>query len=182
MSDPFLAEIRTFPFNFAPLGWALCDGQILSISQNAALFSLVGTNYGGNGTSNFGLPNLQGNVAVCAGQGPGLSLYAVGETGGTPTVTLLEAENPRHSHLVEATNKQGDSASPSGELYGKSTVVNTPTNTAINTYAKVTTPPNVELNLNALGVAGGSLAHNNMMPSLVISFCIALSGIFPQRG
>ena len=104
MSDQFVAEIRIFPFNFAPYGWAFCDGQILPISQNTALFSLLGTNYGGNGTSNYALPNLQGQVPMHPGQGPGLSPHVLGETGGSETVTLLEPELPSHNHNVQVKN------------------------------------------------------------------------------
>src|SRR5262244_1738300 len=108
MADPFVAEIRIFPFNFAPKGWAFCDGQILPISQNTALFSLLGTTYGGDGKSNFALPDLQGSAAMHPGQGPGLSLHDLGETGGTETVTLLESEMPSHSHQLRAAIDQGD--------------------------------------------------------------------------
>src|ERR1044071_2568021 len=104
MADPFVAEIRIFPFNFPPTGWAFCSGQLLPLSQNTALFSLLGTTYGGNGKSNFALPNLEGNVPMHPGQGPGLSLHDLGETGGSDTVTLLESEIPAHSHAVLAQN------------------------------------------------------------------------------
>ena len=181
MSDQFLAEVRVFPFIFAPVQWALCDGQILAISQNTALFSLVGTTYGGNGTSNFGLPDITGNVVVCAGQGNGLSRYEIGEFGGTQNVTLLDVENPIHNHLVQATNAKAGSNSPSGQIYGKGEVLNGGTSTVINTYAKVTSPPTVQLNLAAIGSTGSGLPHNNMMPTLTLSMCIALQGLFPQR-
>jgi microcystin-dependent protein len=181
MSDQFLAEVRVFPFIFAPLQWALCDGQILAISQNSALFSLIGTTYGGNGTNNFGLPDITGNVVVCAGQGSGLSLYEVGEFAGSQNVTLLDSENPSHNHLVQATNAKSGSSSPAGQLYGKGEVLNGGTSTVINTYAKVTSPPSVLLNTAAIGLTGNGLPHNNMMPSLTLSYCIALQGVFPQR-
>jgi microcystin-dependent protein len=178
MSDQFLAEVRTFPFNFAPVQWALCNGQILPIQQNTALFSLIGTAYGGNGQSNYGLPDITGNVVVCAGQGQGLSQYLVGEFGGTQTVTLLDSENPIHNHLVQTNHTAGSSNNPSNLLYGKGAVGNT----GINTYAAAdVTPPSVILNAAALGQAGASQPHNNMMPTLTISFCIALQGIFPAR-
>ena len=117
MSDPFVAEIRIFPFNFPPKGWAFCDGQLLPISQNTALFSLLGTTYGGDGKSTFQLPNLQGMTPMFYGQGPGLSLYDIGETGGSPTVTLLGTEMPMHNHTVNATTVQGTSADPSNDLF-----------------------------------------------------------------
>src|ERR1041384_1764677 len=112
MADPFVAEIRIFPFNFAPKGWAFCDGQILPLSQNAALFSLLGTTYGGDGKSNFALPDMQGNAPMHPGQGPGLSLHDLGEMSGSQTVTLLESEIPSHSHSFQASNSDGISQSP----------------------------------------------------------------------
>src|SRR5271166_4682164 len=115
--DPFVAEIRIFPFNFAPKGWALCNGQILPISQNTALFSLLGATYGGDGKSNFALPNLQGSVPMHPGQGPGLSLHDLGETGGSDTVSLLESEMPAHSHNWMASNQDGTDQSPVNEMF-----------------------------------------------------------------
>src|ERR1700736_5785635 len=114
MSNPFVAEIRIFPFNFAPKGWAFCDGQIMSISQNTALFSLLGTTYGGDGKSNFALPNMQGNVPMHPGQGPGLSLHDLGETGGSETVTLLESEMPSHNHNLMASATNSSKPNPIG--------------------------------------------------------------------
>src|ERR1700761_4276390 len=111
--DPFVAEIRIFPFNFAPKGWAFCDGQILPLSQNTALFSLLGTTYGGDGKSNFALPNMQGNAPMHPGQGPGLSLHDLGETGGSDKVSLLESEIPAHSHALNALNQQATGLVPS---------------------------------------------------------------------
>ena len=178
MSDQFLAEIRTFPFPFAPYQWATCNGQIMAISQNAALFSLIGVNYGGNGTSNFGLPDLGGNVAVCAGQGSNLSNYDLGQFGGDPTVTLLDAENPSHNHLVQTNATAGSSNNPNNLLYGKGGLVNGGTTTPINTYANAA--PSVTLNPVAIGFAGGHQPHNNMMPSLVINFCIALKPAYSR--
>lgn len=180
MSDQFLAEVRVFGCIFAPVQWAMCDGQILPISQNAALFSLIGTYYGGNGTSTFQLPNLAGNLAVCAGQGNGLSLYDVGQTGGSPTVTLLDTENPSHNHLAQTNNTAGSSNNPSNLLYGKGGLVSGGDTKPINTYVKAA--PSVKLNPMAIGPAGGNLPHNNMMPSQAVTFCIALRGIFPPRG
>jgi microcystin-dependent protein len=182
MSDQFLAEIRSFPFNYAPYQWAMCSGQIMAVQQNTALFSLVGTNFGGNGTSNFGLPNLGGNVAVCAGQGNGLSLYDVGQSGGSASITLTDKQNASHNHLVQTNNTAGTSNNPNNLLYGKGELLNAGDTKPINTFSKVgNTPPSIQLNPNAIGQTGGNQPHNNMMPYLTINFCIALTGIFPQR-
>ncbi len=172
MADPFVAEIRIFPFNFAPKGWAFCDGQILPLSQNTALFSLLGTTYGGDGKSNFALPNLQGNAPMHPGQGPGLSLHDLGETGGSETVTLLESEIPSHSHALRAdvldigdTNVVSPNASfalsSGGTLYQGTS--------------------NVTLSTQSLTSAGGNQPHNNMQPYLTLNFCIALQGVYPPR-
>ncbi len=172
MADPFVAEIRIFPFNFAPKGWAFCDGQILPLSQNTALFSLLGTTYGGDGKSNFALPNLQGNAPMHPGQGPGLSLHDLGETGGSETVTLLESEIPAHSHALRAdvldlgdTNVVSQNASfalsSGGTLYQGTS--------------------NTTLSGQSLTPAGGNQPHNNMQPYLTLSFCIALQGVYPPR-
>jgi microcystin-dependent protein len=176
MADPFVAEIRIFPFNFAPKGWAFCDGQLLPLSQNTALFSLLGTTYGGDGKSNFALPNMQGNVPMHPGQGPGLSLHDLGETGGSETVTLLESEIPAHQHFVRghtadpADNNKPDPAlnlakSNNGQAYQTSNAVGP-----------------VQMSPNILAPAGGDQPHNNMMPYLTFYFCIALQGVFPPRG
>ena len=173
MADPFVAEIRIFPFNFAPKGWAWCDGQLLPLSQNTALFSLLGTTYGGNGKSNFALPNLQGSAPMHPGQGPGLSLHDLGETGGSETVTLLESEIPAHSHSVMAapTIVSGDSNIPGGNAFAKSSQGNVYTPAANLT----------QMSPNELTPAGGDLPHNNMMPYLTCYFNIALQGVFPPR-
>ena len=135
MADPFVAEIRIFPFNFAPKGWAWCDGQLLPISQNTALFSLLGTTYGGNGKSNFALPNLQGSAPMHPGQGPGLSLHDLGETGGSETVSLLESEIPAHSHTISASKRSGVSRTPDGQYPAAGVAVglysNGPTDTTL---------------------------------------------------
>ena len=176
MADQFLAEIRIFPFNFAPQGWAVCNGQLLPISQNTALFSLLGTTYGGDGRSTFGLPNLQCVAPLQPGQGPGLSLRDLGETGGQQTVTLAVAEIPAHSHTVGASTIPGTQTSPAGNVWS-------PTagrRGGVNVYSATagTSPP---LNPAASGTTGGNQPHNNMPPNLVLNFCIALTGIFPQR-
>jgi microcystin-dependent protein len=173
MADPFVAEIRIFPFNFAPNGWAFCDGQILPISQNTALFSLLGTTYGGNGVSTFGLPNLQGRAPMHPGQGPGLSLRDLGETGGVQTVTLLQTEMPSHSHALSANSNPADLSAPtSNRSLARSS----------GGFAYQDSNANLaDLFPQALAVAGGSLPHNNLMPYLVLNFCIALQGIYPPR-
>jgi microcystin-dependent protein len=171
VADPFVAEIRIFPFNFAPRGWAWCDGQLLPLSQNTALFSLLGTTYGGNGKSNFALPDLQGRAPMHPGQGPGLSLHDLGETGGSETVTLLESEIPSHSHALTASFADGIAQSPVGERLA--------TGINISQYA----PPGAltALSPNMLAPAGGDQPHNNLQPYLTFYFCIALQGVFPPR-
>ncbi|WP_029080447.1 MULTISPECIES: phage tail protein [unclassified Bradyrhizobium] len=176
MADPFVAEIRIFPFNFAPKGWAFCNGQLVPLSQNTALFSLLGTTYGGNGTSNFALPNMQGNAPLAPGQGPGLSLYDLGENGGSDTVTLLQTELAAHPHDMMAINLQADQAAPTPtrgiarSLNGAAYVVGTPT------------PTLVQMSTNMIGLTGSGLPHNNLMPYLTLNFCISLQGVFPPRG
>jgi microcystin-dependent protein len=173
MADPFVAEIRIFPFNFAPRGWAFCNGQLLPISQNTALFSLLGTTYGGNGQSTFALPDLQGKAPMQPGQGPGLSLHDLGEIAGSETVTLLQSEMPAHAHTLMASTQAGEDPSPGPtEALGRSVGAS---------LYQPTTTPFVPMSLNAVAPAGGSLPHNNMMPYLTLNFCIALQGIFPPR-
>lgn len=175
MADPFVAEIRIFPFNFAPKGWAWCDGQILPLSQNTALFSLLGTTYGGNGKSNFALPDLQGRAPMHPGQGPGLSLHDLGETGGAETVSLLQSEIPSHNHSLGAQNVPlGGSASPAGNT------LNRPASG--NLFAPGSPPPPlVAMSDQALAPAGADQPHNNMQPYLTFYFNIALQGVFPPR-
>jgi microcystin-dependent protein len=172
--DPFVAEIRIFPFNFAPRGWAFCDGQILPLSQNTALFSLLGTTYGGDGKSNFALPNMQGNAPMHPGQGPGLSLHDLGETGGSETVSLLESEIPSHAHALTANSNPGNVKLP-----GAAVTFARSGGAAANTYI----PPAslVNMNDNVLAPAGGDQPHNNMQPYLTLNFCIALQGVYPPR-
>jgi microcystin-dependent protein len=173
MSNPFVAEIRIFGFQFAPVGWAQCNGQLLPISQNTALFSLLGTMYGGDGKSTFALPNLEGSVPLFWGQGPGLSLYDEGQTGGSETVTLLQSEMPVHTHFVQAFPNPGN--------------VNTPDPTLSLARSKggsaYKVPPgtSVIMEPNTISVAGSSFPHNNMQPYLVLNFCIAMQGVFPPR-
>jgi microcystin-dependent protein len=172
--DPFVAEIRIFPFNFAPKGWAFCDGQLLPLSQNTALFSLLGTTYGGDGKSNFALPNMQGNAPMHPGQGPGLSLHDLGETGGSDAVTLLETEIPAHAHTVTSAINPALLAEPSPN-------VSLARSRTVNAYQSNATQNLVSMSPQALAPAGGDVPHNNLMPYLTLNFCIALQGVFPPR-
>ncbi len=173
-SGPFVAELRPFPFNFAPRGWAQCDGQLLPISQNTALFSLLGTTYGGNGQTTFALPDLRGRLPLHQGQGPGLSLRSRGENGGAETVTLQTGEIASHQHAVAATgtfttkNPGGDVPAPAPapatdpKMYGDT--------------------PNTPMHASTIQPAGGGVPHDNLAPYLGLNWCIALQGIFPPRG
>jgi microcystin-dependent protein len=173
VSSPFVAEIRMFGFNFAPTGWAQCNGQLLPISQNTALFSLLGTMYGGDGKSTFALPDLQGNCALFWGQGSGLSLYDQGQMSGSSSVTLLESEMPAHNHNVMARSTPGTLTAPApdrslGRMQGGNAFL------AANN-------PLVQMNFQEFGIAGASLPHNNMMNYLTLNYCIAMQGVFPPR-
>jgi len=172
MADPFVAEIRIFPFTFAPKGWAWCNGQLLPISQNTALFSLLGTTYGGDGKSTFALPDMQGRAPMHPGQGPGLSLHDLGETGGSETVTLLESEIPAHTHQLRAATSLGDNPNPVGHSLAR----------YVNAYQSTVNTSLVAMAPQALAPAGGDQPHNNMMPYLTYYFNIALQGVFPPRG
>ena len=171
--DPFLGEIRILPFTFAPVGWAQCDGQIVPIAQNTALFALLGTTYGGNGTTNFQLPDLRGRVPMDAGNGPGLTSRPLGSTGGATTVTLSSAHLPLHSHALQGSGALGTTGSPSGSLPA---VI---TGRGSNLYTTATTP--AATMRQTVGNAGGGLPHNNVQPWTPVLFCIALTGIFPPR-
>jgi microcystin-dependent protein len=173
MSSPFVAEIRIFAGNFAPTGWATCDGQLLPISQNTALFSLLGTTYGGDGKTTFGLPNLQGNAPMMWGQGPGLSLRDIGEQGGEPSVTLIISEMPSHAHSFNGLTAPAASRDPTNAQLARSRNGNV--------YQTDATTGQVIMAPQAIGIAGGSLPHNNMQPYLALTFIIALQGIFPPR-
>ena len=173
MADPFLGEIRMFAGNFAPRGWAFCNGQILAISQNTALFSLLGTQYGGNGTTNFALPNLQGRVPMHQGNGAGLTPREIGETGGSATVTLLANQLAPHAHAVNCLSTVGNAGAPTAALWaalGRGRPAS---------YSNAT--PNVAMNGQALANAGGGQPHNNLSPYVAVSFIIATQGIFPSR-
>jgi microcystin-dependent protein len=176
MSDPFLGEIRIFGFTFPPNGWAQCNGQLLPIQQYTALFSILGTTYGGNGTTNFGLPNLSGSAAMGAGDGPGLSPRVPGEVDGAVAVTVTNAELPAHTHIFNAAlpnDPSEQTAMPSNAAW---------LSVAAPNFAYADTTNNIVMFASqALGVAGGGQPHNNVQPMLVLNFCIALTGIFPQH-
>lgn len=173
MADPFVAEVRIFPFNFAPKGWAWCDGQLLPLSQNTALFSLLGTTYGGNGKSNFALPDLQGRAPMHPGQGPGLSLHDLGEAAGAETVSLLESEVPSHAHsIMTHAQDPADLGSP------------TPNRALARTnrgFGYAAAGSLTDMAPETLAPTGGDQPHNNLMPYLTFYFCIALQGVFPPR-
>jgi microcystin-dependent protein len=174
MSSPFVAEICMFAFNFPPKGWAFCNGQLLPISQNTALFSLLGTTYGGDGKSTFALPDLMGNTPMAPGDGPGLTQRFLGEIGGSQFVTLLQSEMPFHNHVASGKGTPPPSAAGTPDptlTFGRSN----------GGTAYVATGIQKMMSLNALAPAGGSLPHNNMQPYLTLNFCIALQGVFPPR-
>jgi len=173
MADPFLAEIRIFPFNFAPKGWAWCNGQLMPISQNTALFALLGTFYGGDGKSTFALPDLQGSAPMHQGQGPGLSERFLGEQAGSETVTLLESEIPAHSHALRANPADGDLNAPTPARC----IARSGGGPAYNAGPS----PIGQMGFQSLAPAGGDQPHNNMQPYLTLNFNIALQGVFPQR-
>ncbi len=179
MSDQFLAEIRIFPFNFPPTGWAFCNGQLMPLSQNTALFALLGTTYGGDGKSTFALPNMQDNAPMQPGQGQGLSLRDLGEMSGVESITLLESEIPFHTHALQAVTADATVASPDGAILSQGVWNFQGDSGVIAMYT--TTAPNVNMAPTTIAVAGGGLPHNNMQPYLTLNFCIALQGIFPQR-
>jgi len=180
MSQPFVAEISIFAFNFAPQGWALCQGQLLPISQNTALFSLLGTSFGGDGKSTFALPNFQDQAGVSTGQGPGTSAYVVGQTAGAPTVTLLQTELPAHNHSFNCTTSTGTTVTSNGNQLATGQagdIVTGITNAAMYVPAAVTTT----FVGNEITITGSSSPHNNMQPFLTLNFCIAMQGVFPAR-
>jgi microcystin-dependent protein len=181
MSSPFVAEITMYGFNFPPKGWAFCAGQLLPISQNTALFSLLGTNYGGDGKATFGLPNLQGLAVVGQGQGAGLSPYFVGETTGSQTVTLLQSEIPSHSHSFNATTNTGSTIASSNNQLAKATSGGGKQASYTGNYLS-TAAPQTAMNPNTLTQSGSSFPHDNMQPYLTLNFCIAMQGVFPPRG
>lgn len=175
MTEPFVAEIRIFAGNFAPTGWAQCNGQLMPISQNTALFSLLGTYYGGDGKSTFALPNLEGSAPMHWGQGPGLSDRYIGEAAGSENVTLIQSEAPLHNHTMQANGFPANLQvpSPARSLAGS---------TGANAYQTNSTQNLVPLDSQTLTISGGGQPHNNMQPFLTMLFIIALQGIFPPRG
>ncbi len=178
MSEPFIGEIIMFAGNFNPRGWAFCQGQLLSIAQNTALFAILGTTYGGNGQTTFALPDLRGRVPVGQGQGPGLSPYSLGQQAGTETVTLLTTQMPAHNHLVNANEGNGSAQTP-GAGFPSGGIVPTSGNAAVNNYRNST--DGTTMAPTVIGNAGGSQPHPNIQPYLCINFIIALEGIFPSR-
>lgn len=165
MSQPFIGEIRMFAGNFAPVGWAFCDGSIIPIDQNDALFNLIGTTYGGDGQTTFALPNLQSRVPVHVGPG-----FALGQSGGVESVTLTTSQIPAHSHVPQGNSNTGDQSNPSGALWANSP-----------SKLYIAPPPNANMDPGAIGSAGGSQPHDNMLPFLVINFILSLFGVFPSQ-
>lgn len=170
MSEPFVAEVRMWALNFAPRGWAFCNGALLPIAQNTALFSLVGTTYGGDGRTTLGLPNLEGRVAMHPGSGPGLTPRQLGETGGSTTVALTAGNVPSHTHTAQGVDEDATSTVPTGRYFAVAEG---------DTYHAGGT--SVAMDANAVGVTGNGQAHDNMQPHLGINFCIALTGVYPSR-
>lgn len=179
MADPFIGEIRPWALNFAPMGWAFCDGQLVPLAQNQALYAVIGTIYGGDGVNNVGLPNLQGRAPMQFGQGNALTPRTIGQAYGVSTVTLTEAQTPSHVHTLTAQNLDGNSVAPAGEFLAKSNMEGPRGKVAYNTYA----PPAVQTPMasSALGAVGGNQPHDNLQPILSINMCIALEGEFPVR-
>jgi microcystin-dependent protein len=181
MSSPFLGQIALFPYNFAPLGWAMCQGQLLSISQNTALFSLLGTQFGGNGTSNFALPDLRGRVPIGQGQGPGLSVYDMGSQQGQESVTLTTATVPAHSHAFPAFASAATTSAPNGALPAEGHGAGRGgLSFAVNTYSASGSAASLAAGQVAPVTSGGA-PHNNLQPYLTLNWCIAMQGIFPSR-
>ena len=179
MSEPFLGEIRMVGWNFAANGWALCNGQLMSISQYSALFSLLGTTYGGNGTTNFALPDLQGRVPINQGTGLGLSPYTIGQSSGSENITLLANQMPVHSHLMGVSNLPGAVADPTNAISGQGNAGGGRSPVPVSNY--VSTAATGTLAPTAIASSGGNLPHSNIQPFLCINFIIALNGIFPSR-
>ena len=177
MSDAFIGEIRAFGFTFAPVNWAFCDGQLMSIAQNSALFAIIGTFYGGDGQTTFALPNLQGRTGIQQGTGPGLSTYFLGEQSGTETITLTQGQMPLHSHEI-------DTKAPATQTQA----ARIPSSTAFlassnpdKLYSNAAPSPTTSFAMNAIGITGQSLPHDNQQPYLVVNFCMCQFGIFPSR-
>ncbi len=175
--DPFIGEIRLFPFNFAPANWALCNGQIISIASNTALFSIIGTTYGGNGQTTFALPNLQGSTVTGVGQSPGLSDWVWGEQAGENQVTLINSELPQHNHLMVGMNTAGDLTAPAAGAF----LAKDGRGGGVTTFMASSAAANTTLSPLALSPTGGGQAHENRQPYLVLNYCIALAGVYPVR-
>lgn len=169
--DPFIGQIQYFPYNFSPRGWSFCNGQLLPVAENTALFSLIGTTFGGDGRTTLGLPDMRGRVPIHPGTGPGLSSRRSGEKGGVETVSLNTNQMPAHSHKLMATNIVGDQSSPAGNSIARDGRDQTYRNEA----------PNTDMYSDSIGSTGGGLAHENMAPFLVLNCNIALTGVFPSR-
>jgi microcystin-dependent protein len=178
MADPFLGEIRMFAGNFAPVNWMFCEGQILPVSQYTALYSLLGVQYGGNGTTNFALPNLKASVPIGQGAGAGLTPREVGDTGGSASVTLDTTDIPAHTHVPMGYATEGTARTAAGNVWSQATVESRHGKTAINLFAPT---PNTLMSPLALGAAGSSQPHNNVQPCLSLSFIICVDGDYPQR-
>ncbi|TQV85344.1 phage tail protein [Aliikangiella coralliicola] len=175
MADPFIGEIKILPYTFAPRSWASCDGQLLPISQNTALFAILGTTFGGDGRSTLGLPNLQGRAPMHPGRGPGLTPRRLGERVGSSTVVLDEAEIPSHNHRVAGVRRIGTADTPDNTMFPA-------TDADIDTHQYIRTDANLSsMASSSLAISGGGQAHENRQPSLVMQFCIALDGLFPSR-
>lgn len=173
MSEPFISEIRVFPFKFAPRGWAFCNGDLLPVKQNPALYSLIGNIYGGDGHSTFALPDMRGRAPLQPGHGHGLSDYKLGETGGSETVALSEGESPAHRHVLGASPDIAEKNKPAGGSFARTT--------GINLYQSDTTANLVPMAEGSVSPTGGGAPHNNMMPYLTLNFCIALEGEYPSE-
>ncbi len=172
-TEPFVAEIMIFTGNFAPKGWAFCNGQLISIAQNTALFALLGTTYGGNGQTTFALPNLQDRAPLHAGQGPGLSSRDLGEVSGVAEVTLLPSELPAHTHALLGVNGPGNATTPAGNVFAADAAE------SITPFAPG--PANATMGATAVSSVGGGQPHNNLPPYLALNYIIALQGVFPPR-
>lgn len=180
MSEPYIATIVGYGFNWAPRGWALCQGQLLSIAQYSAVFSLIGTTYGGNGQTTFALPNLSGRAPIGQGQGPGLTNRQIGQTGGNENTTLLVSNLPQHNHLLNASGQPATTAAPGNAFMAAANGTDDSTGNPVTVHVYGPTA-NETMNPNAIGMAGGSVPFNNMQPFLTINFSFALEGIFPSR-
>lgn len=174
MDEAYLGQIMLVAFNYAPRNWALCNGAILPIAQNQALFALLGTNYGGDGVTTFALPDLRGRLPVHRGQGPGLGNYVIGQVGGVETVTLTALNLPKHNHMVTAVNANANQGTPGGGIWAIEATAQYPV------YSS-TTPPDSVMNPGALGTAGGNQPHSNLQPYLAMNYCICTAGLFPPR-